>query len=424
MSAFEFIKEKERLVLRYNPYASNRWLMDQYEDVTQDRIRLGRAFSFPKRGVIVAGKGDLASIQKSDGDISSTPGYWEFALGVKDGDGYYVIDKEILGLNYDCLIYEKVKLSRSFFYSGVGSIPILQKLDKYIHQSIVIGGKRDDAISADEYLFLRRTLPSAYWTNRYAESQIEHQLAVYYDVKGEAEARFEKYLDKKRVEIKRIANRNVKDRRCHIEEYELAKYEYIRDRIKELLLEATPYSEDEWSKEIMKIILLLYPKYIQALYKVTIPIRKEDGCKATRQLDILLLDADGHIDVIEIKKPGDKDIFSSGTYRGNKYPGHTLAGTVMQMESYLFHLKKGGYELEEYVNKHCKSQLLKDMCIQVINPKGILILGRSKDFNIKQKQDFEIIRRKYSSIMDIVTYDDLLHRLENVIQGIKGRASL
>ena len=422
MPAFEFIKKGERLILRYSPYRSDSWLKVQYGDLTQARVTIGRAFSFPKNGVLVAGKRDVNLVQEFGGESESAPVYWEFALGVKDEGGYYVIDKEILGLNFDCLIYEKVKLSRAFFYSGVGSVPILQKLDKYVHQSIVIGGERDDAISADEYLFLRRTLPSAHWTKRYAESQIERQLAVYYDVKGETEARFEKYLDRKRAEVKRLANRNAADRRRPVDEYELAKHEYVRDRIKELLAGAEPYSEDEWSKEIMKVILLLYPKYIQALYKVTIPIRKDDGSKGTRQLDILLLDADGHVDVIEIKKPSDKDIFSSGTYRGNKYPGHTLSGAVMQLETYLYHLKKGGYELEEYVNENCEDRLLKDLRIQVVNPKGILILGRSKEFNLQQKRDFEIIRRKYASIMDILTYDDLLHRLENVIRGIKGRS--
>ena len=171
----------------------------------------------------------------------------------------------------------------------------------------------------------------------------------------------------------------------------------------------------------MEFILLLYPRYIQALYKVPIPIRKDDGTKGHKQLDVLLLDADGHIDVIEIKRPCDKDIFSSGNYRGNKYPGHTLSGTVMQMETYLYHLKKGGYELEDYINKHCKERILKNLKIWVVNPRGILILGRSKGFNNAQKLDFEIIRRKYASIVDILTYDDLLFRLTNVIESIKKR---
>lgn len=32
---------------------------------------------------------------------------------------------------------------------------------------------------------------------------------------------------------------------------------------------------------------------------------------------------------------------------------------------------------------------------QVVNPQGILLIGRSKDFNEQQTRDFEIIKRQY-----------------------------
>ena len=48
----------------------------------------------------------------------------------------------------------------------------------------------------------------------------------------------------------------------------------------------------------------------------------------------------------------------------------------------------------------------------------MLILGRNKDFDDRQKFDFEIIKRKYSNIVDIITYDDLLRRLDNIITMI------
>ena len=51
----------------------------------------------------------------------------------------------------------------------------------------------------------------------------------------------------------------------------------------------------------------------------------------------------------------------------------------------------------------------------------MLILGRSKDFDGQQKFDFEIIRRKYANIMDILTYDDLLARLNNIIAKFEAK---
>ena len=38
-------------------------------------------------------------------------------------------------------------------------------------------------------------------------------------------------------------------------------------------------------------------------------------------------------------------------------------------------------------------------------------MGRKKGMSKKQQQDFEVIKRKYKNIIDIITYDDLLERL-------------
>ena len=73
MTAFEFIKERERLILIYSPYAGDRWLMEQYEDAAQDRISLGRAFSFAKSDVLAAGERDTGLIQEFGGDDSTAP---------------------------------------------------------------------------------------------------------------------------------------------------------------------------------------------------------------------------------------------------------------------------------------------------------------------------------------------------------------
>lgn len=37
----------------------------------------------------------------------------------------------------------------------------------------------------------------------------------------------------------------------------------------------------------------------------------------------------------------------------------------------------------------------------------------------KQIRDLEIIKRKYKNVMDIVTYDDLITRLEKIIEKFK-----
>jgi len=62
------------------------------------------------------------------------------------------------------------------------------------------------------------------------------------------------------------------------------------------------------------------------------------------------------------------------------------------------------------------------MEIRIANPKAIIIVGRDQIGGINmtgsQLLDFEIIKRKYANMMDIITYDDLLRRLNNTIAAL------
>ena len=73
---------------------------------------------------------------------------------------------------------------------------------------------------------------------------------------------------------------------------------------------------------------------------------------------------------------------------------------------------------EKAIQKKRLAELPSGFNIRITNPKAMLILGRDKDFTDDQKFDFEIIKRKYANIIDIMTYDDLLRRLDNIISMI------
>ncbi len=45
-------------------------------------------------------------------------------------------------------------------------------------------------------------------------------------------------------------------------------------------------------------------------------------------------------------------------------------------------------------------------------------MGRKPSILNEQIQDFEIIKRKYKNVMDIITYDDLLNRLQAIISTL------
>ena len=58
----------------------------------------------------------------------------------------------------------------------------------------------------------------------------------------------------------------------------------------------------------------------------------------------------------------------------------------------------------------------------------MLILGRDRRpdaamaLDSSQQLDLEIIKRKYANMIDVLTYDDLLRRLNNVIASLRLRA--
>ena len=59
----------------------------------------------------------------------------------------------------------------------------------------------------------------------------------------------------------------------------------------------------------------------------------------------------------------------------------------------------------------------------------MIILGRDRRPNgaaaldASQQLDLEIIKRKYANMIDVLTYDDLLRRLNNIIASLRRRAA-
>lgn len=46
-------------------------------------------------------------------------------------------------------------------------------------------------------------------------------------------------------------------------------------------------------------------------------------------------------------------------------------------------------------------------------------MRRETNLSDKQRDDFEIVKRKYKKVIDIITYDDLLQRLDFAIEQIQ-----
>jgi Shedu protein SduA, C-terminal len=146
--------------------------------------------------------------------------------------------------------------------------------------------------------------------------------------------------------------------------------------------------------------------------------RIAEGIKE-KYLDFLLVDSNGNTDLIEIKKPFENAIMTKGCYRDNYIPLRELSGAVMQIEKYVYYLNRWSYEGEKYLTEKYKKELPNGFEIKITNPSGIIIMGREKNLSIDQKRDFEVVKRKYKNVVDIITYDNLLERLRFTISQIK-----
>ena len=195
---------------------------------------------------------------------------------------------------------------------------------------------------------------------------------------------------------------------------ELCQFREVRANLLELLNRSDSVREEVWQKQIHGLLRLLYPKYIAGVREVVI----KGVDRHEKRPDFLLVDANGYIDILEIKKPNVQILTKQSSYRNNYVPVRELAGAIQQIEKYIYCLNVWGTEGEKVLQKQLSEKLPNNVMPKVINPQGILLLGRSEQFNQQQKNDFELIKRQYKHIADIMTYDDLIQRIDNILAAL------
>lgn len=68
---------------------------------------------------------------------------------------------------------------------------------------------------------------------------------------------------------------------------------------------------------------------------------------------------------------------------------------------------------------HGIARLTLSVAINCNKQGAIVIMGRDNNLTQAQRQDFEVVKRKYKNIIDIITYDDLLRRLDFIGQQLE-----
>ncbi len=344
-----------------------------------------------------------------------------FIVGTVFGD-YIKIYPEILNTQHTFYFHRGMKITSRLFISS-RNISILKKIDSIIDSDVFIGGNEivSGYIPEAEYELLLQNFPGTTELDHYTNARISNILAEYFENAFAYVEKYQKYLKRKRIiKSSAIVEKHLPNgMNSSVYESSLYKLEQFRtiyaDLSKKLSVEQ--HVEADWQEYIQQIILILFPKYIISIPKVRFEAIDNEEDRYKREPDFTLIDSNGFVDVLEIKKP-DVEIISPTKYRNNHLPMKELAGAIVQIEKYLYCITQSSQKSKSRILAEITKRSIKipePFNIRVINPQGILILGREHDFTISQKRDFELIKRQYKHIVDIMTYDDLLQRLRNII---------
>lgn len=397
---FRFDKTESGVELRYFPHGPLDWLAEDLLD--QDTFVLGRIFYFNKDEL---GEEVLETLSENP-EEADEPLILPFAT---TKGNYYKIPGRRLGIKQN-VYFEKGMTQSIRNFRAARQVSIFKQIAILSKEDIYIGGKAPTAIPKADFGKIIKAIPTDYELRKYVSARISGILSNYLDYSENAVESYQKYLDRKPARV----SGNV---RHEFAVYELAKFEEIQKRLLKMLREEDEYSESTWQEGIKDILLLVYPQYLKAFREAPI-LGSRKG--KSRSVDFLLVDSSGTVDLLEIKKPFDMSVVTARTYRDNYIPLRELSGSVMQVEKYLFYLTRSGVSGEKKLNNRFGNELPRDLKIRVTNPRGFVLIGRDNNLSSDQRLDFEVIRRKYRNVIDIITYDDLLRRLGAITAQFRG----
>jgi hypothetical protein len=119
--------------------------------------------------------------------------------------------------------------------------------------------------------------------------------------------------------------------------------------------------------------------------------------------DYIMRAFDGFIDLVEIKNRG-LPFWSSTKDHNNYVPSSDLTKAITQCLNYI-------YEIEREANSQ---KFIERTKRKVVNPRCILVFGRSDGWNSEQREAYRILNSAYNQL-SILTYDHLLSRAKNVL---------
>lgn len=186
-------------------------------------------------------------------------------------------------------------------------------------------------------------------------------------------------------------------------DYQLAYLEKSMNELSERIKKSTKL-EKPWQDYIKNNIVFLHDTYIEKIehLNVSIDVRLPDFC---------LLNYENYLDVLEIKTPKTELLLSDESHK-NYYWSAEMSKAISQVENYL-----------EAINKHADriSTILRDknLEVRVIKPRGLILAGSAALLKTKKSRDnFRLLSEGLKNIQ-ILTYDDLTQRVQNIIFSIR-----
>lgn len=385
----KIVKNEDFLICEYTPFTLNTSFI--FDKISQDgSYTLKRTFSI-----------------SNDEILEKKEEYIKFIVGEKE-DCYYHLNNKVLGIEHNIFIHEDMKTNISSFIAHE-NISIMKKIDNIIDEDLYIGGESGN-LPESVFEELIKKFPNKHELYLYSNMRIGVLIQDYLLTKKENHINYENYMSNKNRNTIIKKNKDIVIEK-KIAENEYLKYQYIKEKLIKMLENEKFYLEKDWQKEIANILTLIFPMYQLVVDEVM--IETDEGKKRP---DFVFIDVNGNIDIAEIKKSYNIPIMTKTKYRNNYIASKELTGTLMQIEKYIYHLTRTAKKSEEIIKKKVFNQTQEAVDIYIRNPRGMIILGRSDKLNVEQLRDFEILRRKYKHVADIISYDDLVHRLDSLLK--------
>lgn len=348
---------------------------------------------------------------KNNIDDSDPEETLSFCIGqVKDG--FIAISQEVVMTKHRFFFSETIPLKHNMFIAEQNT-SILAKIDQIINDDFYVVDRENPkkGVPIEVYWGLIKSFPKKAELMHYVHSRISNILKEWIPECDKYQEIYDKHIARKNKQL--VIKNKSSFSRSNLA-IELAQFSTAKEELEEMLSHSEGVIEKVWQERVHSILQLLYPQYIYSARE----IRFKGIDKNDKQPDFILVDTNGFVDILEIKNPDVRLITKQASYRNNYVPVKELSGAVQQIEKYIYCLTSIENSQKNVLEK-LRDGLPEGMVPQVVSPKGMLLIGRSKDFNEQQKRDFEIIKRQYKNIADIMTYDDLLKRISNIVSSLE-----